>query len=377
MNGRLRRLGIATTAALLALSSITAPPTAAADVPAAPRLALPAPTGPYPVGARTLHLRDRDRADPWVPSRRRELMVTLWYPAGVPTGRPLPYVTPDESRLMTRALGLKGGPDTLLASTRTHARVGAPPLRRAGGLPLVVLSPGISLPRSSLTALAEELGSRGYAVAAIDHTYESVAVSFPDGTTTECLICRQRPPGPVVTASRAADVSFVLDQLTRRTPAGFGRYVDRRRIGMAGHSLGGASTLAAMRADRRVRAGVNLDGPFLPALDTAMTRPFLMLGAEAHGRPGADPSWSRTWEHLAGWRRWLSTTGTAHDSFTDYARLYEQLDLETPGQHVSGRRAVEITRRYVVAFFDRHLRQRQRPLLDGPSPAYPEIRFHP
>lgn len=36
--------------------------------------------------------------------------------------------------------------------------------------------------------------------------------------------------------------------------------VDRNRIGMAGHSIGGASALAAMTSDRRIRAGVNLDG---------------------------------------------------------------------------------------------------------------------
>lgn len=36
---------------------------------------------------------------------------------------------------------------------------------------------------------------------------------------------------------------------------------------------------------------------------------------------------------------------------------------------------MDITRRYVRAFFDLHLRHRQQPLLDGPSARYPEVGF--
>ncbi len=48
--------------------------------------------------------------------------------------------------------------------------------RRPGvsaALPLIVLSPGFTMPRSTLTALAEDLASHGYVVAGVDHTYES------------------------------------------------------------------------------------------------------------------------------------------------------------------------------------------------------------
>ncbi|MGJ5826289.1 hypothetical protein [Streptomyces ossamyceticus] len=42
---------------------------------------------------------------------------------------------------------------------------------------------------------------------------------------------------------------------------------------------------------------------------------------------------------------------------------------------LSGARGVEITRAYVGAFLDRQLRNRSRPLLDGPSVHLPEVRF--
>ena len=38
-------------------------------------------------------------------------------------------------------------------------------------------------------------------------------------------------------------------------------------------------------------------------------------------------------------------------------------------------RAVRIQQAYPLAFFDRHLRHRGERLLDGPSPAFPEVRF--
>ncbi len=41
---------------------------AAPQVPYSSGLQLPSPTGPFPVGRRTLHLVERNRTDPWVPT---------------------------------------------------------------------------------------------------------------------------------------------------------------------------------------------------------------------------------------------------------------------------------------------------------------------
>jgi len=45
-------------------------------------MSLPAPTGHWPIGTVDLHLIDRTRHDPLMPSKPfRELMVSVWYPA--------------------------------------------------------------------------------------------------------------------------------------------------------------------------------------------------------------------------------------------------------------------------------------------------------
>lgn len=120
----------------------------------------------------------------------------------------------------------------------------------------MVLSPGFTQPVSTLTSLAEDLASRGYVVAGIDHPYESHATPLADGRIAECLACDSESDpgfGAVVAEGRAADVSFVLDRLPSAWDGG-GR-IDRSRVAMAGHSIGGASAIAAMLNDSRVRAG--------------------------------------------------------------------------------------------------------------------------
>jgi hypothetical protein len=144
---------------------------------------------------------------------------------------------------------------------------------------------------------------------------------------------------------------------------------------MAGHSIGGDSAAAAMGADRRIRAGINMDGTINTPI-AGLSRPFLLMGTVATHTPDStvDASWQQEWPHLTGWKRWITVAGTQHSSFTDLHPIADQLGLDF-GTDVSGARAVQITRAYVGAFFDLHLRHRSEPLLDGPSRGYPEVSF--
>ena len=357
---------------------------------------LPEPTGPGPVGITSLWLTDASRPDPWAPGvTARELMVSLWYPATSSDGRRAHYMTPAESELQLTSRGITGVRPDVLSRVRTNAAVDATPAGHSRGHPLVVLSPGFTSPRSTLTALAEDLASHGYVVAGIDHTYESFATAFPDGRVTTCLAREspRRDSTEKVAAGRAADVCFVLDELAGAHPAWpAAGLIDPSRIAMAGHSAGGAATVAAMLADSRIRAGIDMDGATCaPIPDHGLSRPFLFLGKQSNYTPGsgadvpartlswkrlrgAVTTWERDWELLTGWRRWLVVAGAVHASFTDLALLADQIGIDIDAG-LSGTRSMDITRAYVRAFFDQHLRGRPQSLLDQPSQHYPEVTF--
>ena len=361
-------------------------------------LCLPEPTGPGPAGITSLWLTDTSRADPWAAGAvARELMVSVWYPAEPSDGRPAPYMTPAESELQLTSRGITGVPPDALSTVETNAVSDATPAGHQRSLPLVVLSPGFTSSRSTLTALAEDLASHGYVVAGIDHTYESHATAFPDGRVTTCLAREARRPGSgfqeKVAAGRAADVSFVLGELTGARPAWPGAgLIDPSRVAMAGHSAGGAAAIAAMLADSRIRAGIDMDGSTAaPIPDEGLSRPFLFLGKQSNYTPGsggavafgtrdwkllrgAVTTWERDWELLTGWKRWLVVAGAVHASFTDLALLADQIGLDI-GADTPGARSLDITRAYVRAFFDQHLRGTPQALLDQPSPRYPEVTF--
>ncbi|MFB7126494.1 alpha/beta hydrolase family protein [Kitasatospora sp. NPDC056273] len=391
---RLRRTAVAAVLALVlplpiagASSALAAPgpgaaPAATSAEASTGQLDLPRPTGSQAVGRSTLHLVDRDRPDPWVPAAgARQLMVSMYYPARPGTGGPAtPYLTAEEARLLVD-FQVPGGTVPPEAATGLHpwARTDARPA--PGRYPLVVLSPGFTLPRGTLTGLAEDLASRGYVVAAVDHTYETSGTTFPDGRTLTCAVCQDLNDDKIaaVPPSRAKDISFVLDQLTGPRPAWpHAPMIDRDRIGMAGHSIGGNSAASTMAADQRIRAGVNMDGKFFDPFPAGGLdgRPFLLLGTQSvHNPSGWDTTWNEAWARTDGWKRWLSVTGSDHGSFTDAPLIGARAGLPDPEATLAPLRAEKITRSYVGAFFDLQLKGIPQRLLDRPSTAYPEVLF--
>ncbi|MGA4846180.1 alpha/beta hydrolase family protein [Streptomyces sp. G5(2025)] len=380
----LRRCGVLVAAAMLAVAPAAANGRSAAEPPP-PRTAawtapvLPAPTGALPVGLRTTELRDTARRDPWNPDRVRELMVSFWYPARpsqVPRAR---YVSARESEMILRRHRVEGAPADLLSRTRVHARTLAPPLPApARGLPLVLLSPGFSLPRSSLTGLAEELASKGYAVAAVDHAYEAAAIGHPDGRVTGCRACKRGTDGATVSATRAADLSFVRERLLRSAASGGGALppLDPSRVALVGHSIGGSAAFETLRKDTGFAAGVNMDGTFHTTGRSTVRRPFMLLGAGEHGRPGADPTWDKAWRDLSGRRRWFAVDGAGHLSFTDYAPLIERIGRTGKDVTLPARDASRITRELVTAFLDEQLLHRPWSGPDAVAQHRPEVKRH-
>jgi predicted dienelactone hydrolase len=377
-------------AAVTGLSG-TAQASARAAEPAPVHLVLPAPTGPHRVGTTSLHLVDASRPDPWVPATRsREIMAQIWYPASSVRGHPpARWVSPGVEAILTPP----GSPARLPV---THGHVDAPV--RPGRHPVVLYSAGLGIERTASTALVEDLASRGFVVVTIDHTHEARAVEFPGGRVETAAMPTPTTPAEAerilatALAARVADTRFTLDSLAlitpggnpdasrRPLPRGLRQALNLDRTGMFGHSLGGATAAQAMYEDRRLRAGLNLDGSVFGRVVTAgLDRPFLLLGSQSHGDE-PDETWVELWSRLRGPRHQVELLGSGHLSFADFQVLLPQSgvppeELEPLVGTIDGERSVYVQRVYVAAFFDRYLRHGDGRLLSTPSRRYPEMRI--
>ncbi|MGV9823036.1 alpha/beta hydrolase family protein [Nocardia xishanensis] len=252
--------------------------------------ALPAPTGPYPVGTETFRWVDADRPETATddPTDHRNVIAQAWYPAAEPIGSGSRYLD---------GLGQLPGRVSLIPSflmrgygrIDTHADHRASLARDRDRWPVVLFSPGYGAPRAFYTGLIAELASRGFVVLAVDHPYEAAVVELADGrlaTPVEDFPSDEAAGERYMTeqqAIRADDLRFVLDQLGRPGALGprLSGHLDAEHIAAIGHSFGGASATAAAADDDRIRAAANIDGTMYGDLpNRTLRQPFLLLESE-------------------------------------------------------------------------------------------------
>jgi len=142
-----------------------------------------------------------------------------------------------------------------------------------------VFSHGYGGHRRQSTFLCTHLASHGYVVAAVDHTGNTM-LEVVQGVLILGAGGRLPHPDTVLREFvdlRPADVSFTIDHVL-----GMDGLADPDRIGMAGHSFGGWTTLTTTARDRRIRAAL----PLAPA-GGASPIPSNLL------RESVDLRWSR------------------------------------------------------------------------------------
>jgi hypothetical protein len=122
-----------------------------------------------------------------------------------------------------------------------------------------------------------------------------------------------------------------------------------------------------MRAEPRVRVGVDIDGPILgSASRRGVTRPFMVMT----GRTGLEPTARAMLTHSSGPRLVLRFVDLEHMSFSDLPAIAPT--ALSPGAPRSVR-AIAVERAYLQAFLDRYMLGRRSPLLTGPSPRWPHV----
>ncbi len=172
--------------------------------------------GTHQVGVKTLSITDA--------TRKRPLTLEVWYPAKLNADQA-------ENTIYKATIGA-----TKFDLAGRAARDAA---LETGKFPMVILSHGQAGSRYMMSYLTEHLASRGYVVAAIDHT-GSTYDDISQGAYISSLV------------DRPLDILFSIDEITKNIST-----ADNKNVGLMGYSYGGYSVLNA--------AGVGLDKTDLEA----------------------------------------------------------------------------------------------------------------
>jgi len=335
-------------------------------------VAVPIPTGPETVGTRVLRLVDPTRPDPFLANGgKRELLVRFWYPASLKQAcKQADYTPPRVWAYFSQLAGVH------LPEVITNSCLDAP--MTDGVHPMVVFSHGYTGTFTDYTFLFEDLASRGYVVASVDHTYEATAVELPDGRFVKSKLGSHFGNtwrGDDVTLAfatvvRLLDLRFVVSELERlniKTNDPFAGKLDVSRIAIAGHSLGGTTAFLALERDARFSAAIILDGDLPTALIHPTQMPVLVLST---GHMEGTTDHCRLWNSLRGPRLSVNLSGAEHLAPSDAVWLAKGA-IETGSMGPEG--TVAAIRDHIAAFLDTNLRGRPSdPRLTGLSADYPD-----
>ncbi len=179
--------------------------------------------GPYDIGVRTLEFTNQNQADILntveggeTAYYDRKITVEIWYPAELANGQ-IPGGTYTTT---TRNL-------TVIATLHGRAVRDAAALKHDGVMPLIIISHGYPGNRYLMSHLGENLASKGYVVASIDH---------PDSTYEN----HQAAASTIY--NRPLDQLFVLNQIAFLSDDADGflsGMVDADNTGIVGYSMGG------------------------------------------------------------------------------------------------------------------------------------------
>ena len=378
------------------------------------------PSGPYRVGTVTYHWIDTGRHEVFSadPTKRRELMVQVWYPTTSNSSSRAAYVdhAGSLSPTLARVAHWPGFTFDHLRYVTTNAIPSAPIANTQPSYPVLLFLEGLNGYRQMNTFQVEELVSHGYVVVGLDQPYAAGSVAFPSGHTVTGLtkdqmnpytqqsldpsrtppILNDKPMNAGIISFLAGDVSFVLDQLTAlnlHDPLGVlsGR-LDLDRVGTFGISLGAIVAGEACHLDPRLKACLMMDAAMTADVVAAgLAQPSMWITRDAgtirleRRRSGG---WTEADIHQTlttmravydmnrtGDAYYVQIPGMFHVNFTDtpsFSPLAARIGMTGP---IDAGRGHDIVNAYTVAFFDRHLKGSAVTLLDGPSRAYPDAIF--
>lgn len=173
-----------------------------------------------------------------------------------------------------------------------------------GTYPLLVFSHGAFGIKDGNSSTYTELASHGYVVVSIDHPYHSFYTRSEDGTVTminsdfsqEVLNMNKGMYSNEERYNiiqkwmklRTDDMNFVIDTILKKVKNDNNplyKHIDTEKIGLFGHSMGGAASVGLSRERDDVSAVVNIDAPFYSELVYNKADDTFMASSQAYTTP--------------------------------------------------------------------------------------------
>lgn len=245
------------------------------------------------------------------------------------------------------------------ARLNTHSFVNAP--YKQGKYPLIIISHGFGMSRINYTILAEEIASRGYISATIDHPSSGLTI-LKDGSTLGLQHDKRGPDGKVI--EFCDDIAFVIMELLKNKD--FKNSIDDKNIGILGHSLGGAAALNIGLYNSVIKAAINLDGYlFGKAMKVGVDLPFLSILQKPVGLNITD---SMRLERYNEWKAIIAKSkedalvinvqGMMHFDFSDLIFLAPDSVRLKNGGTLNANKAHKIVSSIVISFLNHYLKKR-------------------
>lgn len=360
-----------------------------------PVFELPEPRGPYNVGTELIHVKtNRDEIITKDTSDKRELLYKIWYPseADVSSLKGEKYVDQGSRIGFARMYGTPPALLNYLDLVKTFVYTNLPVAD--GRFPVLIFSHGYGSQATGYYAMLTELASQGYIIINMNHTYESLGVTFPDGKITlfdfdyareiskesmkvdEALekafekgrdfedshsIIKKAMKNyhkAEMQVRWAQDIIFTIDLLAKWNAKGLLKdKIDFDKIGVFGHSVGGGTSANVAIMDSRVKAAANLDGnPWGNLIDTTLNIPFLHVSADwpaeywdINSHIYINKSTDCFYE--------TKLLNSGHSNFMDIPFMIPVRSLSRAGD-IDPYQGMEIVTKLLTSFFDKHLKNR-------------------
>jgi dienelactone hydrolase len=295
---------------------------------------LPNPPGRYNVTLTIGPLTDYERGD-------RTLMLSVFQPATCESTVPVVYMPNKIAEYQGPWIQEMFNTSIDFSPLLLEARIPVCPNNVTLGecsplhdVPILLFSPGYRGTRLYYNFMASAIASEGFMVITIDHPGDTNIITYPDGHSVYSNLSNVEDIDELAPLSytRAADISFIIDQLSNSTAMSElllqngSRKLSIDRVGVLGHSLGGAAANLAAAQDSRIRGIINLDGPFYGSPSfSELSSPVLYVAIERED----DPRFLKLWPELQGAKMWIKVANLSHVGMMDIPTLLQAAGEDT------------------------------------------------